>query len=210
MKASSARTGPRGLDPQQIVEAAVELIEADGEAGFSVRKVGARVGCDPMAVLYHFGTRQGLERAIVEWLASKIALPDVMEPWDQRLMALAMAYRALARRYPKAFPLLMRFWTTGPVDQRLAEFGYACFAEAGHPDDAVADLCLGWYAAILGLAAADAGGLLNPSPDAARALVTLDASRFPVTSRLRPSLERQTDRDLYEGFAAVLVRAVSL
>jgi len=146
----------------------------------------------------------------LEWLARKVALPDLVEPWDQRLLALAMAYRALAWRYPKAFPLLLWFWTAGPVDQRLAEYGYACFADAEHLDDAVADLCLGWYSAILGLEAADAGRLPNPSPDASRALVNLDATRCLVTSRLRPSLERQTDRDLYEGFAAVLVRAVSL
>jgi AcrR family transcriptional regulator len=188
----------------------VTLLEAEGEAGFSVRKVAARVGCDPMAVLYHFRNKEGLERAIVEWLAGQVALPDAARPWNQRLMALAIEYRGLARRHPHAFPLLLRFWAAGPVDQRLAEYGYACFAEAGHPDDAVADLCLGWYAAILGLAAADAGGLLRPPPDAARRLADLDAARFPVTSRLRSSLAHQGERAVFESFAARLVEAVRL
>jgi hypothetical protein len=87
--------------------------------------------------------------------------------------------------------------------------GYACFAEAGHPDDAVADLCLGWYAAILGLAAADSGGLLRPSAEAAQSLADLDASRFPVTSRLQSSLAHQGERDIYHDFARLLVRAVA-
>lgn len=210
MDKTGARGGPRGLDPLQIVAAAMDLLEAEGEAGFSIRKLGVRVGCDPMAVLYHFGSREGLERAIVEALAAKVTLPDAADPWDRRLMALAMEYRALALRHPNAFKLLLRFWIAGPVDQRLAEYGYACFAEAGHPDDAVADLCIGWYAAILGLAAADAGGLLRPSPETLGSLANLDASQFPVTTRLRSSLENQRERGVFEEFAERLAAAVRL
>jgi AcrR family transcriptional regulator len=206
----AARTGPKGLDPGAILDAAVALLEQEGEAGFSVRKLAARFGCDPMAVLYHFGNKDGLERAIGEWLAAKIALKDPGAPWDERLMALALQYRDLACRYPKSFPLLLRFWTTGPADLRLAEQGYAAFAEAGHSDPDIVDLCLGWYASILGLAAAEAGGLLRAaSPEAIAALAEIDPAQFPLTARLRPSLAQQHDRDVFAGFAALLVKGVA-
>ena len=48
-----AGAGSRGLSVAQIVEAAVAVQEDVGPEGFSVRKVATRVGCDPMAVLYH-------------------------------------------------------------------------------------------------------------------------------------------------------------
>jgi len=208
MNDQNLRTGPKGLDTQQIVETAVAVLEEGGEEGFSVRKLAARVGCDPMAVLYHFGNKKGLERAIAEWLNGQITLKGVGEPWDSRLMALAMAYRALALQYPGSFPLLLRFWTTGPADLRLAEYAYVAFAEAGHCDTDVVDLCLGWYASILGLAAADAGGLLRPAADARQALSVLDPLLFPMTSRLRTRLEQQGDRNVYERFASLLVQAV--
>jgi AcrR family transcriptional regulator len=209
MVRQASRTGPKGLDPSVILEAAVALLEQEGEAGFSVRKLAACVGCDPMAVLYHFGNKDGLERAIAEWLAGQIALEEADAPWDARLMALAMQYRALARRYPKSFPLLLRFWTTGPADLRLAELGYAALAEAGHSDVDVVDLCLGLYASILGLAAADAGGLLQAaSPKAIRSLAELDPAQFPMTTRIMPSLGHQRDRDVFTFFAARLIAAV--
>jgi AcrR family transcriptional regulator len=192
-----------------MIEAAVALIEAEGEAGFSLRKVAARIGCDPMAVLYHFGKKDGLERAIAEWLNEQIVLEDAAKPWDARLLSLALQYLALARRYPKSFPLLLRFWTTGPADLRLAEYGYAAFREAGHADIAIADLCLGWYASVLGLAAADAGGLLRPaSAEITRALEGLDPAQFPVTAEVRSALISQAQRCVFSRVALLMVDAV--
>jgi AcrR family transcriptional regulator len=209
MNIRASRTGPRGLDPGTILDAAVALLEQEGAAGFSVRKLAARVGCDPMAVLYHFGNKDGIERAIGEWLAERIALTNPDAPWDERLMALALQYRDLACRYPRSFPLLLRFWMTGPADLRLAEYGYAAFAEAGHADPAIADLSAGWYASILGLAAAEAGGVLKAaSPAAMAALARMDTLKFPLTTRLRPALAEQPGRDVFASFAARLVDAV--
>ena len=58
-------TGPRGLSREPMIRAAIELLESAGEAGFSIRKLGERLGCDPMAVLYHFKSREGAEMSSV-------------------------------------------------------------------------------------------------------------------------------------------------
>ena len=47
---ATRQRGPRGLAAPDIVAAAVAVREELGADGFSVRKVAARVGCDPMAV----------------------------------------------------------------------------------------------------------------------------------------------------------------
>ncbi len=47
-----------------MVAAALELMEAGGEVGFTLRKLGVRVGCDPMSILYHFKSKEGLYRAM--------------------------------------------------------------------------------------------------------------------------------------------------
>ena len=66
-----ASLGPRGLAKNEIVETAVSLMEEVGEAAFSVRKLGGRVGCDPMAILYHFKNKDGMYRAMADALAKK-------------------------------------------------------------------------------------------------------------------------------------------
>ena len=44
----------RGVEKQEILEAAFNLFAGVGEAGFSIRKLGAALGVDPMTVLHHF------------------------------------------------------------------------------------------------------------------------------------------------------------
>lgn len=162
--ATKASRTARGLDRAAIVAAALAEMDEQGEAGFSLRRVAARLGRDPMAVLYHLGSRENLERAVAEALNAEVPLPDPAFPWRERLAAVADAYRALARRHPRAFPLLLRFWSTGPSDYALAEAVYAALADAGFGAEEAADYGCGFYAAVLGFCAGEVGGLLAPEP----------------------------------------------
>ena len=40
------------------------MLSRDGEASFSVRKLGADIGVDPMTILHHFGSKDELLRRI--------------------------------------------------------------------------------------------------------------------------------------------------
>ena len=62
--AQTPSTRTRKLNKDELVIAAVTLMEEAGDSGFSLRKLGERVGCDPMAVLYHFKSKEGLLRAM--------------------------------------------------------------------------------------------------------------------------------------------------
>ena len=215
MQKKTTRTGPRGLSPQEIVAAAVELMEEQGEDGFSIRKLGSRVGCDPMAVLYHFRSKVGLERAMADALNAKLKPVDPDGHWRTRLTDLAQQYRDLALRYPQTFPLLLRFWVTGPADYRHAEMIYQALADAGLDDRQMVDVCFGFYAGILGLAAAEVGGLLKPATSENIAEVEeLSPTAFPMTTRLIPAFEQQDPGRVYgqmieiilDGIERVLVR----
>lgn len=189
---TEVRSGSRGLSRDAIARAAVELMEEGGEAGFSLRKLGRKVGCDPMAVLYHFGSKEGLERAMADALNAELRPVGRDRPWRERLADLAHQYRELAKRYPRTFPLLQRFWVTGPADYTHAEMIYEALADAGFDDERVMDLCFGWYAAVLGLAAAEAGGLLKPAGAEQIAEVeALPDDKFAITKRLLPAFRAQ-------------------
>jgi AcrR family transcriptional regulator len=196
--AKSGRSGPRGLELREIVKAAVALREAHGEAGFSLRKLGAKLGCDPMAVLYHFGSRDRLERAMADALNEELRPVDPAEPWRARLEDLAAQYRGLALRYPQTFPLLMRYWVTGPADYAHAEMIYRALADAGLSDRQMVDVCFGLYASILGLAMAEIGGMLQPvTPSDIAEVEALPPADFPITSRLVPAFKDQQPGRIY-------------
>ena len=194
MPGKTARPGPKGLEPEEIVTAAVAVMEEEGPRGFSVRKVAALIGCDVMAVLYHHKSKEGLERAMADALNARLVPIDPDAPWRTRLAELAWQYRALARTFPKTFPLLFRFWVAGPGDDRHAEFVCRALEDAGLPDSEIVDCCFGWYASVLGLAAAEAGGLLQPaSADRLAELEALPAADYPLTVRLLPAVRAQQD-----------------
>ena len=199
MPKKAVRPGPRGLTAEEIVRAAVALRENQGESGFSLRKLGAKLACDPMAVLYHFGSKAGLERAMADALNAELRPPDPEAPWRARLIDLAHQYRELALRYPQTFPLLLRFWVTGPADYRHAEAMYKALADAGLDDKQVVDICFGLYASLLGLAVAEIGGLLQPATAEDIAEVkALPPAHFPVTRRLLPAFEKQEPGRVYD------------
>jgi AcrR family transcriptional regulator len=193
-KSSSAA---RGLDRAAIVAAATAEMDEHGEAGFSLRRVAARLGRDPMAVLYHLGSRENLERAVAEALNAEVPMPDAALPWRARLAALADAYRALARRHPRAFPLLLRFWATGPSDYALAEAVYAALGEAGFGPEEAADYGCGFYAAVLGLCTGEVRGLLapEPPPELLAEAAALPEATHPTFRRLAAAFARR-DPDL--------------
>ncbi|WP_063548079.1 TetR/AcrR family transcriptional regulator [Burkholderia territorii] len=202
--------GPRGLDKDAIVAAALALLEEVGEAAFSVRKLAQSVGCDPMSVLYHFKSKEGLSRAIANALSRSLVPVDPALPWRERLRDLARQYRALALRHPAAFALLQRHMSTGPADLAHIETVHRALADAGIARSALPSLCVGWYASVIGLAAAEAGGLARPANDVELAEMNalsdtahpLVKSAAPLYAQLDPTAVHDTMLDvLHDGIA---------
>lgn len=209
MQNKIGRPGPKGLESDKIVEAARHLMEEQGPEAFSIRKLGQKVGCDPMAVLYHFKSKLGLERAMADALNAELEPIDHERPWRERLADLARQYRDLALRYPQTFPLLQRFWVTGPADYGHAEIIYRALADAGFDDEQMVDLCFGWYATVLGLAAAEAGGLLKPAePQQLAEVEALADAEFPLTKRLIPAFQTQETGRSYALMVATMLDGI--
>jgi AcrR family transcriptional regulator len=191
------------------VAAALAEMDEVGEAAFSLRRVAARLGRDPMAILYHLGSKEGLERAVAEALNTEVAVPDPALPPRKRLEAVAWDYRALAKRHPRSFPLLLRFWTTGPADLRVAEAVYRALEEAGLPPEAVVDFGCGFYAALLGLCAGEVGGLLaSPPPEFVQEVRESDPDAHPALHRLLDTLSDRHPDALFVRTVAVLLDGI--
>src|SRR5215203_825033 len=73
--AKAQTRGRRGLNRDDLLDEAFALAAAEGEAGFSLRKLGARLGVDPMTLLHHFGSREGLLRAVADHSLNTVTLP---------------------------------------------------------------------------------------------------------------------------------------
>ncbi len=194
-KTTVRNRSPRGLDRGDILNAAFELFVGEGESGFSVRKVGARMGIDPMTVLHHFGSKEELIRKIADRSLAEMTLPESSGDWRADLLRVAEAYRDLARRYPRLFHLHFRYNATGPADHHSSEVVYRALLETGLPTAEAAGLGLAFYAFVLGFALAETEGLLRPVNDVqAQELEALDIEAYPGTRALIPAF-RTLDSD---------------
>jgi AcrR family transcriptional regulator len=178
-----------------ILDAAFDMLSREGEAGFSVRKLGSRIGVDPMTVLHHFGSKDELLRRIADRALATVALPVPTDDWRADLHQVAAAYRDLAHRHPRIFHLHFRYHATGLADHASSEVVYRALRSTGLSDAEAAGLGLAFYAFILGYALAETEGLLRPISEEDEAeLKGLDPSACPATLALIPAFKR-LDRD---------------
>ena len=199
--------GQRGLIAADLIQAALLEIERAGLEGFSLRCAARAVGCDVATLSYHFGSKEGLERAVADRLQAAVEAPERSLPWQQRFIAMANTYREIANRYPNAFPLLLRFWTTGPSDLQIAEEWHQMLFDAGLPEEDIPAVGFAIYAAILGVCSGEIGGLLSkPSADDIENIK--QQSDLPLTKKLLPIFVRLRDNEVFDAAIANIVSGI--
>lgn len=199
----------RGLTRTAIVEAAMALIEEEGAAKFTVRRLAAAMGCDPMTVLYHVKSKSELERAMAEAMYAMMLLPKPTAPWRERILSLAKQCRSVAMNYPETFKLFFQFRSNGVSYFKTAETVYQALEEAGVPAHRIVDVSFGIYASVLGLTMAEITGLMQPAdPKELEAIDALPVSQFPTTHRLLPHYDSQSDGHALEMTLNMLLDSI--
>jgi AcrR family transcriptional regulator len=117
---AARRDGP-ALSRERIVGAALGIVAADGLAGLSTRKLGQALGCEAMSIYHHFPGKPHLLDALVDAAIGSIPPPPSELPPLERLRDVAYAYRAMAHRYPKLYPLIAVHRLNTPTGVRLIE-----------------------------------------------------------------------------------------
>ncbi len=103
------------LTPAVIADAALALIDAEGLENLSMRRLGAALGVEAMALYHHFSNKGELLDAVQERLLDELDLPprEGLPPLV-RLRRMITSYRDIAVRHPPAFILLAaRRFNTG-------------------------------------------------------------------------------------------------
>lgn len=102
---------------QRLVDAGVAILERDGLAALSVRKLAAEVGTSTMAVYTHFGSMTGVVDALAGEMFARFgaALADVPHTDDPvaDFFSMGAAYRRFAMTHPQHYHLM--FGTSVPA-----------------------------------------------------------------------------------------------
>lgn len=134
---------PRGRPPRaeapvsrdDIVEAALDLLDREGTDALTMRALAKRLGINPMTIHHHFGGRDGLIGAMSEAVYAQVTAPENGTPID-RIGRLLKAYHAQVLRHPALTILIFSRPTVFPQQaERITDEISALLAEVGLPDD---------------------------------------------------------------------------
>ncbi len=116
-RGGGARGGqPSGLDRDRITQVTVRLLDAEGLAKFSMRRLAAELNVTAMSVYWYVDTKDDLLELALDAAFGEMRLPaaDSDDDWRDQLRALAKEYRALLVRHPWLSPLAGTFLNIGP------------------------------------------------------------------------------------------------
>jgi AcrR family transcriptional regulator len=196
---------PRGsLSKDEVVDAALALVDADGLASLTMRGLAERLGVNPMTLYLRYENKDALLAAMVARRLSSVRATDADGTVEERLVSWALAVREQLRGLGNLLPALSdRHLAATMLDGTDA--GLALFQEAGLTDAAAVDAFRSLFWHTVGMASlgeslhAHAPDLLasaTPSPDTHPHLVAL-ATHFDEFDP--DALVERTTRALVRG-----------
>ncbi len=103
------------LSTQEIVDAAMRLLDREGEAALTFVQLGQELGAAPTAVYRHFTNRKELVRALTEHLfALTVEGLEFTDDWRADLEMLAENIWRVAEEHPAASGIALSNVTSGP------------------------------------------------------------------------------------------------
>jgi AcrR family transcriptional regulator len=205
------------LSREAILDAALELADERGLDAVSMRAVAQRVGVTAMALYPYVGNKDALLDGLVDRLLAEM-LPfggaggagGAGGDWRDRMRRGGRAARALARRHPSAYPLLLARPAVTPDAVRVVDGIYALLLEAGVPPREVPRLERLVSTFVVGYATSEVNGRFSAgtlNPRARRA--QFPADEVPAHRRLAKWLDDAVDWDAeFEADLDEMIRLV--
>jgi AcrR family transcriptional regulator len=194
------------LTREQIVRTALGLVDRDGLTALSMRRLGAELGVDPMAVYYHIPSKHALLHAIVEAVMASIDLSvdHPADPPEERVLCAAHAYLDAMLAHANALPILLSHGPATPAALRPVELLIAILRDAGLPPAHAFSGMNTIAAAVRGFAGILASGEKIPSREELEAMVwNIPADEFPHLREAMPFVFQSADRGFGFGIRAL-------
>lgn len=121
------------LSHARIISHAIDLADADGLAGISMRRLATSLGVEPMSLYYHVRNKNEVLGSILEEVLSQLELPVAGSPWKLALRMTALSAHAVLDRHRWAAALLMTPGVSSATRVRWMESVLASLAAAGLP-----------------------------------------------------------------------------
>jgi AcrR family transcriptional regulator len=122
---------PRSLTDDQLVAAALAVVDREGLAALTMRTVARELGVATMGLYRYVSDRQELERLVVDHVFGSVDLALPEGSWQDRVLVLLDRIRVAVARHPGIVPLVLRHRQAAPASLRLIEAMLAVLTDGG-------------------------------------------------------------------------------
>lgn len=123
------------LSTDRIVGTARELVDTEGLAAVSTRRLAAELGVSGPSLYNHFATKDEILEAVADSVSAQVDLSMFEDgrDWRTALRDWAVSYRGALRDHPNIVPVLAGGPGRRPAGLRLADAVYGAMVGAGWP-----------------------------------------------------------------------------
>lgn len=209
------------LSRDDVVHAAIAFIDEHGIQSLTMRRLGASLEVEAMALYRHVSGRDELVAAVVTKIIDDLFHDTLMtaEPnsWEEHLQHVANALRNLALEHPRIFPLIASQppeapWLRPPLRSlRWVDHFLASLRGFGFTDAQAVNAYKAFTSFLLGdllLLVAARGAAISPEGDFGDEDVSLD--QYPTVRDLKDELaEEHSQREFDDGLDDLIERLQS-
>lgn len=132
IRSPASRGSQPTLSREQIVSAAIELLDELGLDGLTMRRLGAKLGAGATSLYWYVANKDDLLELAIDEVMGEIEIPDLAEAgWRVPAAALAQGVRSMILRHPWFTGLLGNKPNIGPNAMRVTDRAIAVLTAAG-------------------------------------------------------------------------------
>src|SRR5690242_2231724 len=130
----SSRRRREPISREAIVKAAVDLLDREGLAALSMRRLGDELGAGAASLYWHVGSKDGLLDLVLDEIIGENQVPDP-DParWPEQLKEVARHQRRVTLRHPYVVRISIGRIPMGPNALRFSERVIAILRAGGLP-----------------------------------------------------------------------------
>jgi AcrR family transcriptional regulator len=122
---------PRSLTDDQLVAAALAVVDREGLSALTMRAVARELGVATMGLYRYVADRQALETLMVDHVLRSVDLSLREGDWQDRVRALLDRMRIAVARHPGIVPLALRHRQAAPGSLRFIEAMLSVLTQGG-------------------------------------------------------------------------------
>ncbi|GAA3093903.1 TetR/AcrR family transcriptional regulator C-terminal domain-containing protein [Streptomyces echinatus] len=152
------RPRPGGLELKRITRAALDIVDAEGLAALTMRRVAEDMGVRHTSLYRHVASRDELLVELVDHVLGEVVPGATGRGWRADMEQAAGEFRRVLLAHPAVVPLLTMGQLLGPNALRGREFGLGLLIRAGWEPARAVHIYLTVAHFVIGTALLDAGG----------------------------------------------------